>query len=89
MLYSKHTPYQAVDCGFYDYLELWALREKEIVLKLELGNDIQIKRTVIKTLITQAGEEFAQLSDGSFIRLDLILEVDNLPVTEFIKGCRI
>jgi Rho-binding antiterminator len=75
-------PFQPVDCGVYDQLEVLAMRR--IVCQLEYkgdgGNSIRIESTIVD-VFAKSGEEFITLKDGKDIRLDRLISLNGEPVS--------
>lgn len=77
--------YKPIACGLYDELELRALRKQKITLKfLNDKNETEIIECVIADLFSKDKTEFLKTTDGRIIRLDDIVELDNIL---FNKGC--
>lgn len=71
--------YKPIACGLYDELEFRSLRKQKtkITFRNEPGN-IQTIDCVISDLFARDKAEFLKTSDGTIIRLDDILEVDDI-----------
>jgi Rho-binding antiterminator len=70
-------PYVPIDCGFYDELELLAMRQTPCSLLVRLPNDEIVRWVgVIKTFETRQGAEYMILRDGRELRLDQLVEVN-------------
>ena len=67
--------YVPVDCGWYDYLEIYSMKKMEVEILYNIENRVEKTRGKITTLRTKNKEEFAILSDGNQIRLDKIINV--------------
>lgn len=73
----KEKPYIPIDCGFYDELELLAIRQTPCLFFIELPNGhIARWEGVIKTFETRQGAEYMILQDGREVRLDHLIEVN-------------
>jgi len=77
--------YKPIACGLYDELELRALRKQKITLKfLNDINEAEIIECVIADLFSKDKTEFLKTTDERIIRLDDIVELDNIL---FNKSC--
>lgn len=80
---KKYTP---IDCNQYDHLEIWALQKQLCkITYLNEGERIAV-HTTIKTIETINKEEFLILNDGSKIRLDWIVKINDIT---FGGNCKI
>lgn len=80
------TNYQPIDCNFYDNFEaaIVTRREIELVYLSPLGE--QVEETVrLRDLKTKLTEEFVQLANEEWVRLDRIVSVDGVMAGE---SCR-
>jgi len=68
-------PYQPIDCGFYDYLEIYSMRQTLVEIKFYSGSVLDCCIAKIENLITINKAEFAELSNGFKIRLDYIKSI--------------
>lgn len=70
-------PYQPIDCGFHDELLAWATlqRQVHIVYQDDHGEETRVS-DVITDVYTRAGAEWMQLQNGTTIRLDGIIQVN-------------
>jgi Rho-binding antiterminator len=77
--------YKPIACGLYDELELRTLRKQiaKLVYKND-NNEKEIIECVIADLFSKDKVEFLKTIDGKIIRLDDILELDNIL---FNKNC--
>ena len=73
---EKQT-YTPVDCGFYDTLELAAMRREylNMVYRDADGTSVPVK-AFIEDLWAKDGEEFMRIHNGAVIRLDHILKIE-------------
>lgn len=71
--------YKPIACGLYDELELRALRKQKLTLTfLNDKNETEIIECVIADLFSKDKTEFLKTTDGRIIRLDDIVELDNI-----------
>ena len=70
--------YKPIDCGLYDHLEIAIMRgsQVELVYFPEGKQDAVTVNTQLKNTRTREGEEFVQLADEQWIRLDRIVSLD-------------
>jgi Rho-binding antiterminator len=77
--------YKPIACGLYDELELRALRKNKINLVFRNSlNEVEIIDCVIADLFSKNKVEYLKTDDGTIIRLDEIIELDNIL---FNKSC--
>mgnify|MGYP002389478846 CR=1 FL=1 len=77
--------YKPIACGLYDELELRALRKQKITLKyLNDKNETEIIECIIADLFSKDKTEFLKTTESKIIRLDDIVELDNIL---FNKSC--
>lgn len=67
--------YIPVNCDWYDYLEIYAMRETVVDIEIKTETQPKIITTRIKDLEAKNKEEFAHLEDGSKLRLDKIITI--------------
>ncbi len=80
-----NNEYNPIDCGLHDELEVRALRKQKI--KLVYFNDkkqIETNECIINDVYSKDKTEFLVTDTGLTIRLDNLLEVDNII---FYKNC--
>ncbi|PPK84129.1 hypothetical protein CLV84_4280 [Neolewinella xylanilytica] len=72
--------YVSVDCGFYDLIEKVAVSNKEVQLTMRRANGVPMTtHSGIKSTKTHRKEEYVQLTDECWIRMDRILSIDGTP----------
>ena len=77
--------YKPIACGLYDELELRALRKKMVNLVIINGqNENETLTCTIADLFSKDKAEYLKTLDGRIIRLDNIIEMDNII---FNKNC--
>lgn len=77
--------YKPIACGLYDELELRALKKNKINLVFRNSlNEVEIIDCVIADLFSNNKVEYLKTDDGTIIRLDEIIELDNIL---FNKSC--
>lgn len=77
---SEHRAYQPIACDFHDQLEAFATTRKRVRLALKSDPPNPASQAVgrIADLYTTGSkEEFLRLEDGTEIRLDRILSIDD------------
>ena len=67
--------YIPVDCDWYDYLEIYAMRKTIVDIEIRTDTNPKTITTRIKDLEAKNKEEFAHLEDGSKLRLDKIITI--------------
>ncbi len=76
-LQHQHSAYTPINCSYYDQLEAWAVKRDWVnVTYLATEGDSKTVRGIIRNLITRNHEEYMELSDGSMIRLDQLIEIN-------------
>lgn len=77
--------YKPIACGLYDELELRALRKQKVnLLFINDKNENESIDCVISDLFSKDKIEYLKTNDGRIIRLDNIIEMDNIT---FNKNC--
>jgi len=77
--------YKPIACGLYDELELRALRKQIVnILFLNDKNENELIECVIADLFSKDRTEYLKTGNGRIIRLDNIIEMDNII---FNKNC--
>ena len=72
------SDYQPVSCGFYDELGLRMLRGQACTLVVGDDDTTQTVEAVIEDIYTEGDAEYVRLADGTTLRLDRIVEVDEV-----------
>jgi transcriptional antiterminator Rof (Rho-off) len=75
---STASDYEPVACGFYDELGLRMMRGTPSRLVIEGQNRRETRKAVIDDLYTEGDAEYVRLSGGRTIRLDRIVQVDDV-----------
>lgn len=74
-----NTKYFPIDCGLHDELELRSIRKQKIKLTyLNDKNEIETNDCIITDVYSKDNAEFLKTDFGLTIRLDNILEMDNI-----------
>ena len=77
--------YKPIACGLYDELELRALRKQKVNLVItNEQNENESLTCIITDLFSKDKTEYLKTGDGRIIRLDNIIEMDNII---FNKNC--
>ncbi len=80
--------YVPINCEFHDVLEATALRGRTAAIRhCDAGGRARLSHARIVDLHARNGEEYAQLDDGSRLRLDRITHVDGIPASAFGAAC--
>lgn len=83
---SKSKIYTPIDCGLYDYLEMWSVKKTKVEVTYSENGKSKIESdTHIIDLQTRNKEEFVYLSSGKVIRLDNILWINDVDFS--IRTC--
>ncbi|MEM9928454.1 MAG: hypothetical protein AAF840_01420 [Bacteroidota bacterium] len=77
---QERTNYAPIDCNFYDNFEaaIVTLRVVDLVYLDPFGAQVT-EATKLRDLKTKLTEEFVQLAEGTWLRLDRIVSVDGVP----------
>lgn len=79
---DKYTP---IGCQYYDVLELNASRKTVCTIAyFETESKVRVVESTIVDIYTKEKAEYLKLADGSAIRLDKILSVND---TQFYGHC--
>ena len=80
------TNYRSVDCGIYDLLEsvIVTRREIDLVFTRADGGDLHT-HIGLQDMKTHRGEEYVQLTDTCWIRLDRLVSVDGRRLTGLLR----
>lgn len=71
--------YKPIACGLYDELELRSLRKSKVTLVFRNNlNELKNIDCVIADLFSKDKVEYLQTDAGKIIRLDDIIELDNI-----------
>ncbi|MCX2742551.1 hypothetical protein OO013_01670 [Mangrovivirga sp. M17] len=81
-------PYKPISCSFYDYLEAYIIEgsQHKVIYKSEQGS-METTYVKLKDLRTDSGEEFLYLENGTKLRLDKLIGIDEILVDQFPKTC--
>jgi Rho-binding antiterminator len=77
---SDTDDYQPVACGFYDELGLRMMRGTPCRLVVETDDGREAVDATIDDLYTEGDAEYVRLADGTTIRLDRIVTVDEMSI---------
>lgn len=71
--------YQPINCSLYDYLEMWAVKHMtcEILYMNEHNEEVRFTKK-IKDLFIKDKVEYVLWNDGSTMRLDRLIEVNEV-----------
>lgn len=70
--------YKPIACGLYDELELRAIRKQRCKITFIDSGITNTIESIISDLFVKDKAEYLRTTDGREIRLDSILEVDNV-----------
>ena len=78
--------YVPINCGFYDQLEVFAMRKMKVDLTCLLnGNEVKLQGVVIQNFKTQTDGEFfigTYQNESIKIRLDCLISVNGLNIQD-------
>jgi Rho-binding antiterminator len=73
--------YRLIDCDFYDRLESWAtLRQICKIIYLNSIDELTEVQSQIVNVYTAHKAEYIKLIDGTEIRCDRLLSINDLPI---------
>ena len=76
--------YEPISCAFYDELELLALRGRSVPIRYVTESEQESTiEAIIETFETVQSEEFMVLDNGQRIRLDRLIEVNHIPLSNY------
>lgn len=82
---ETNKAYKPIACGLYDELELRALRKQKVKITfINEKSENQSIECIIIDLFSKDRIEFLKTSDNKIIRLDDVIELDNII---FNKNC--
>lgn len=71
--------YKPVSCALYDNLEAYCVKKTKLSITFKEDNQTKILEDIfIKDLQTFQKQEFVIISNGEKIRLDMILEINQI-----------
>jgi Rho-binding antiterminator len=77
---DRGSGYEPIACDFHDRLEALATLRRRVRLSLAAGDgEGLIEGRIEDIYTTESKEEFIRMDDGSAIRLDRIVSVDEAP----------
>lgn len=80
---SKDRPYQPISCDFHDHLEATATRRTTArIVYLDADGHAREVDASIEDLGSRDGEEYMRLRSGVSIRLDRIVSVDGVRLSD-------
>lgn len=75
--YRVKPAYQPINCNFYDHFEAAIVQRRAVSLEFKLPDGTVTRQTVkLKDLKTVDKEEFVQLANGEWLRLDQVISLD-------------
>lgn len=80
----KSQEYAPISCSYYDHLEAFASLGKKVEIKYlnERGIETFLESKIVDFQIIQKAEYFV-LADGKMIRLDMLISVDQVLLSDF------
>lgn len=75
------TPYQPINCDYYDRLEAWATMRTICLIRFTAEDgQVQELSTRIADLFVLEKVEYMRLENGVVLRLDALIDVNNIPL---------
>lgn len=82
----KNEAYVPINCGFYDQLEVFAIRKMKVDLRYALNNtEVELNGAIIQNFKTQTDGEFligTHENESLKIRLDRLISVNGINIQE-------
>lgn len=75
----SEEPYRPIACSLHDILEANAVRRRRCTIRHRTDTGEAVVEGVIEDIYARQGVEYLRLDDGTEIRLDRILTVDDQP----------
>ena len=72
--------YRPIDCDYYDRLESWAVKKEKVTIKYSDGKGEKEIMGIIKDFETRDHAEYLKLDNGTEIRLDTLISVNDIPL---------
>ena len=77
-LNKSNTNYKPISCDDYDWLEIWSMKKRTVLIEYSSdGKQLKVE-AIIKTLKTENGIEFLITEAGLEIRLDHLLSITEM-----------
>ena len=75
------TPYQPINCDYYDRLEAWATMRTICLIRFysETGAEQEVSSRILDIYVLSK-IEYMRLENGLVIRLDALIAVNNIPL---------
>ncbi len=74
--------YQPISCDFHSHLESFSTKKEKVrVVYLENGDQVELKNCLITDLYTKNKEEFVELNNEKIIRLDHLVSVNDIQLS--------
>ena len=74
------TPYQPINCDYYDRLEAWATQRTRVTIEYLSGAAPATIEGVIVDLFVKEKVEWLRLENGATLRLDQLIAVNHIPL---------
>jgi len=83
---KKYIP---IACEFYDHIEIWAMSKKKVHIRYldHSQKELTITEVIKDTQTTKEGE-FMILQDGTRIRMDFLISIEDKNLKDF-SSCQI
>ena len=76
---NKSNPnYEPISCDDYDWLEIWSMKKRTVLIEYSSDGKQLKAEAIIKTLKTENGIEFLITQEGLEIRLDHLLSITEM-----------
>lgn len=78
-LFKENDKYQPIDCGHYDYLEIWAMRQTPLLIQYSIDDNTSVSTVShIKNISTKDSIEYLTTSSSMKLRLDQLISIETL-----------
>lgn len=77
---NQQGPYKNISCSYYDQLEAYATQKTHCAVIYNDGEE-RSESGIIVDVYAQNGAEYLKLDNGTVIRLDHLISINGVPVS--------
>ena len=78
---QQSSKYQNISCSYYDQLEAYATKKTHCSVIYNADDLEKTSNGIIVDLFTKDGAEYLKLNNGIVIRLDQLISINGVPVS--------
>ncbi len=78
---QKTEKYQNISCSYYDQLEAYATKRTHCAVVYRVDEQEKTSEGIIVDLFAKDGAEYLKLNNGIVIRLDQLISINGVPVS--------